>query len=754
VKAVQTLTLPVEGMTCASCVARVEKALKKVDGVENAAVNLASERVTFAFDPTKTSLSQLAAVVDEAGYKLLLPTPATSQAAADSAGTTPVETHQEQTHRKLKSDFLFSAALTLPIMFISMVSMADWFMRWSPFSMGEVNKLIFLATTVVIFLPARRFFQAAWKLAKHFSADMNTLVAVGTGTAYMFSSLVVLFPEWLPDAAAANAVYFDTAATITTLILLGRMLEAKAKRKTTDAIKKLLGLQPMTARVHRNGSEFDIPISDLAVDDTIIVRPGEKIPADGIITVGKTSIDESLVTGESMPVDKAIGQKVIGGTINKNGSIEFRATAVGKDTVIANIVRLVEEAQGSKAPIQALADKIASVFVPIVISIAVLTFLLWFVVGGLPFTAAMINFIAVLIIACPCALGLATPTAIMVGTGLGATRGILIKNAESLERAQKIQTIVLDKTGTVTEGKLSVTDFTVYNGFDEQFVIQRAASLENRSEHPVGKAIVNYASHRGSQLDGVQEFESIPGLGLRGVVHGDSVVIGNDGMMERWSVSRLVAEEVSSQLTREGKTPVFVSINGTLCGILGIADIIKPDSRDAILQLKKMNLNIVMITGDNSRTAQAIGEQAGIDTVIAEVLPHDKAVHIKRLQASGRIVAMVGDGINDAPALAQADVSIAMATGTDVAMETADITLMNSDLSSVVEAIRLSKRTMRGIKQNLFWAFVYNVIGIPVAALGLLNPMVAAGAMAMSSVSVVSNSLRLRRYKLARESHL
>jgi len=753
VKAVQTLTLPVEGMTCASCVARVEKVLKKVNGVESAAVNLASERVTFAFDPTKTDLSQLAAVVDEAGYKLLLPTPATSQNAADSAEPPPVGTHQEQTYRKLKSDFLFSAALTLPIMFISMVSMAEWFMRWSPFSMDEVNKLLFLATTVVIFLPARRFFQAAWKLAKHFSADMNTLVAVGTGTAYMFSSLVVLFPEWLPDAAAANAVYLDTAATITTLILLGRMLEAKAKRKTTDAIKKLLSLQPKTALVHRNGNEFDIPISDLTVDDTIIVRPGEKIPVDGIITVGRTSIDESLVTGESMPVDKAIGQKVIGGTINKNGSIEFRATAVGKDTVIANIVRLVEEAQGSKAPIQALADKIASVFVPIVISIAVLTFLLWFVVGGLPFTAAMINFIAVLIIACPCALGLATPTAIMVGTGLGATRGILIKNAESLERAQKIQTIVLDKTGTVTEGKLSVTDFTVYNGFDEQFVIERAASLESRSEHPVGKAIVEYASHRGSQLDCVQEFESIPGLGLLGVVHGDSVVIGNDGMMERRSVSRLVAEQVSSKLTREGKTPVFVSINGTLSGVLGIADTIKPDSRDAILQLKKMNLNIVMITGDNSRTAQAIGKQAGVDSVIAEALPHEKAGHIKRLQASGRIVAMVGDGINDAPALAQADVSIAMATGTDVAIETADITLMNSDLLSVVEAIRLSKRTIRSIKQNLFWAFVYNVIGIPVAALGLLNPMVAAGAMAMSSVSVVSNSLRLRRYKRSREDH-
>jgi Cu+-exporting ATPase len=735
-------------MTCASCVARVEKALKKVDGVENAMVNLASEKVTLAFDPTKADLVQLAAAVDEAGYKLLLPTPAALQTTAGAAETPSVETHQEQAYRKLKSDFLFSVALTLPIMFVSMVSMTNWFMHWSPLSMGEVNKLLFLATTVVIFLPGRRFFEAAWKLAKHFSADMNTLVAVGTGTAYIFSALVVLFPEWLPVAAGDNAIYFDTAATITTLILLGRLLEAKAKRRTTDAIRKLLGLQPKNARVRRHGSELDVPISDLVVNDTIIVRPGERIPVDGIITNGSTSIDESLVTGESLPVDKAVGHKVIGGTINKNGSIEFCATAVGKDTVIANIVRLVEEAQGSKAPIQALADKIAAVFVPIVISIAIVTFLLWFFVGGLPFTAAMINFIAVMIIACPCALGLATPTAIMVGTGLGASHGILIKNAESLERAEKIQTIVLDKTGTVTEGKPSVTDFEVLNGFDKQRVLQGAASLENKSEHPLGKAIVEYARQHGFEPAGVESFDSVPGLGLMGKNAGDSIVVGNDAMMEKWSVDIASVKDISSRLSRDGKTPVFVALNGTLCAVIGIADTIKPGSKESIAHLKSLGFSIVMITGDNERTARAIAQQAGIDTVIAGVLPHEKGEHIKRLQQEGKSVAMVGDGINDAPALAQADVSIAMGSGTDVAMETADITLMHSDLQGVVDAIRLSKRTILTIKQNLFWAFIYNLIGIPVAAFGLLNPMVAAAAMAMSSVSVVSNSLRLRRFRM------
>lgn len=750
---VKTLTLPVEGMTCASCVARVEKVLRHVDGVSNASVNLASERVTLAFDPSKTDLPRLAEAVEEAGYKLLLPPPARSDSQGSTGrDTTTQEMSQENAFRQLKSDFIFSALLTVPVMVVSMISMTDWFMRWSPLSMDELNKLLFLAATVVMFFPGRRFFQAAWKLARHFSADMNTLVAVGTGTAYVFSSVVVLFPNWLPNEVAANTIYFDTAVTIITLILLGRLLEAKAKRRTTDAIKKLLGLQPKTARVMRDRQELEIALSDLVIDDLVIVRPGERVPVDGVIVDGSTSIDESLVTGESLPVDKAPGGNVIGGTINKNGTIEFRATAVGSHTMIAQIVRLVEEAQGSKAPIQALADKIASVFVPVVISIAVVTFLLWFFVGSLPFTVSMINFIAVLIIACPCALGLATPTAIMVGTGLGASRGILIKNAESLERAGKIQTIVLDKTGTMTEGKPSVTDFVTMNGYERAFVLQRVASLENRSEHPMGKAVVEYASRVGAEMIAVQSFESIPGLGLQGTVTGDSLAIGNGSLMDRLSIDRSGAEEISSKLSDDGQTPVFVSINGVLAAVLGVADTIKPTTRQAVDRLKSLGFAVIMITGDNSRTAEAIGKQGGVDTVVAGVLPQEKAAHIKRLQSQGKIVAMVGDGINDAPALAQADVSIAMATGTDVAMETADITLMQSDLSGVVDAVRLSRRTILSIRQNLFWAFIYNVVGIPVAALGLLNPMVAAGAMAMSSVSVVSNSLRLRRYKFVKNS--
>ena len=744
---IRTVMLPVEGMTCASCVARVEKTLTRVDGVRQAAVNLASERVTFSFDADKTNLTALAVAVEEAGYKLLVPE---SLSALNTSFTTEgasQDNHQERACRKTQSDFLLSVVLSAPIMAVSMISMTDWFMRWSPLSMEEVNKILFLLSTIVMFLPGRRFFESAWKQAKHFTADMNTLVAVGTGTAYAFSALVVLFPEWLPDAAAANNIYFDTAAAITTLILLGRLLEARAKRKTTDALQKLLNLQPKTAHILRDGKEFEIGVSEIVVNDIIVVRPGERIPVDGLVTNGITSIDESLVTGESLPVEKAPGRKVIGGTINRNGSIEFRATAVGKDTVIAHIARLVEEAQGSKAPIQALADKIAGVFVPVVIGISVLTFLSWYIIGGLPFTGAMVNFIAVLIIACPCALGLATPTAIMVGTGLGATRGILIKNAQSLERAQKVQTIVFDKTGTVTEGKPVVTDVFAFNGFDERQIIQRAAALENKSEHPLGKAVVDYA--RTMQMEDLEaaSFESDTGWGVRGMVGGQSVLVGNNGIMESGAVSASAADTIVDALSGQGKTPIFVAINGTLAGVIGIGDVVKPTSREVIGKLKGMWYDVVLITGDNPATARAIATQVGIDSVIAGVLPHEKSNHVKRLQTGGRVVAMVGDGVNDAPALAQADVSIAMGSGTDVAMEAADITLMQSDLAGVVEAIRLSKRTMLSIKQNLFWAFVYNTIGIPVAALGYLNPMFAAGAMAMSSVSVVSNSLRLRRWR-------
>jgi P-type Cu+ transporter len=747
-KSIQTLTLPVEGMTCASCVARVEKVLQRVDGVDSAVVNLASERVTVSFDENTISLNQLSAAVENAGYKLLLPEPAAKgQSQNEKQSVLYEDTHQAKAYQSLKMDFLFSATLAIPIMIVSMIGMTEWFMRLSPLSMEDVNKLLFLATSAVIVGPGKRFYSIAWKLAKHFSADMNTLVAVGTGTAYAFSSIVVLFPDWLPDAAVGNSIYFDTAATIITLILMGRMLEARAKKRTTDAITLLLDLQPKTARVRRNGSEFDVPASDVLIGDTVIVRPGEKMPVDGVITSGYTTVDESLVTGESLPVDKTAGGKVIGGTLNKNGSIEFRATAVGQDTVIAHIVRLVEEAQGSKAPIQALADRIAGVFVPTVIGIALVTFIAWFTLGHLPFTSSMINFIAVLIIACPCALGLATPTAIMVGTGIGASKGILIKNAESLERAKNVQTIILDKTGTITEGKPSVTDCVPLGGSDLRILLKRASSLENKSEHPLGRSIVEYARSLQIEPDAVSSFDSTPGIGLQGLVQGDNVAIGSQKMMERIGVDFTIAQQTSSDLAAQGKTLVLVAINHTIAGVIGIADTVKSGSREAIGKLRTMGLRVVMITGDNAQTAASIAAQVGVDSFIAGVLPHEKAQHVKDLQTRGERVAMVGDGVNDAPALAQADVSIAMASGTDVAMETADITLMHSELASVVYAIRLSERTIRTIKQNLFWTFVYNVVGIPLAAFGLLNPMVAAGAMAMSSVSVVSNSLRLRSFK-------
>lgn len=737
----ETITLSVEGMTCASCVLRVEKTLKKVDGVKEANVNLATEKVTLTFDPTKVELPKLASAVDEAGYKLVLPKPVTRN-------QEPVSS-QEDSYKQLKRDFLFSALLTVPIMFLSMFSMTEWFMSWSPFSMDDVNKVLLILTTLVMGISGKRFFSIAWKLAKHFTSDMNTLVAVGTGTAYLYSTLAVLFPSWLGILDASEHIYFDTAATIITLILLGRLLEVRAKRRTADAIKKLMELQPKTARVIRSGKEMDIPIDEVMKDDIVIVRPGEKIPVDGVITKGFTSVDESMVTGESIPIEKTVGQGVIGGTINKNGSIEFRATAVGKETVIAHIIKLVEEAQGSKAPIQTLADKIASVFVPTVIAIAIVTFFVGFVVTGLGFVEAMMNFIAVLIIACPCALGLATPTAIMVGTGLGASRGILIKNAESLERAHTIQTVVLDKTGTVTEGKPSVTDVVSFNGFSKETILRYSASLENKSEHPLGKAIVEYARSQKISFNEIESFQSFTGLGVSAVVNNDAVVIGNLSMMKEYAINLHEVGDVLEKFSSEGKTAVVVAINGTLAGVIGVSDTIKPTSRKAVTQLKQMNIDVVMITGDNKRTAETIAHEAGIEHVIAEVTPKDKASRVKELQSNGKIVAMVGDGINDAPALAQADVGIAIGTGTDVAIETADITLMKGDLLSVVEAITLSKKTVRTIKQNLFWAFIYNVIGIPVAAFGLLNPIYAAAAMAFSSVSVVTNSLRLRKSKLS-----
>ena len=737
----ETRTLVVEGMTCASCVLRVEKALKSIDGVDRAAVNLATETATITFEPSRVSVEQLREAVEDSGYTLRLPAVGEQEGGDERPGTREAEAAR----RRLRNEVIFSAALTLPLMLLSVLSMTSSYLQWSPLSIDATNKLLFLLASPVLLFPGRRFFKGFWATARHLTADMNTLVAVGTGAAYAYSTVAVLFPGVL-GTGASSRVYFDTAATIITLILFGKYLEANAKRRASDAMRLLLGLQPKTARVVRDGRESDIPISAVVPGDTVIVRPGERVPVDGLVSDGVTTIDESMVTGESLPVEKSAGGKVIGGTVNKNGSIQLRATAVGRQTLLAQIVKLVEDAQGSKAPIQNLTDRIASVFVPTVIGIAVVTFLLWYFAAGASFTDALINFVAVLIIACPCALGLATPTAVMVGTGVGAAHGILITDAESLERAEKIQALVVDKTGTVTEGKPSVTDVLAW-GAGELAVVRMATALEKRSEHPLAQAIVAYASRLRLEIPEPSAFQSHTGLGVAGVVEGKTVIVGNDAFLRESSVSLEAHEDQFARFAGEGKTTVGVAIEGSLAGVIAIADRIKNSSADAVSELHAMGVEVIMLTGDDERAAAAIAAQAGIDRVVARVLPQEKAQRVKEIQTSGRLVAMAGDGINDAPALAQADVGIAMGTGTDIAIEAADITLMKGDLMSIPVAIRLSKSTLRTIRQNLFWAFVYNCIGIPLAAAGVLSPMIAAGAMAFSSVSVISNSLRLKQFK-------
>ena len=742
---VEKVLLPIQGMTCASCVNKVEKALNSLKGVVHASVNFATERASVEYIPEEVTVRDLKRAVREAGYQVL--------EVKEEDIVEKERLAREAELSRVKWKFITGAFLLAPILIL--MYGATPLEKWFGLSKKMNFFIQFLLATPIQFWAGWQFYVGFWKAARHKTSDMNTLIAVGTSAAYLYSLIVTFGSHLIMVKGLMVDVYFDTSAAIIVLILLGRFLEARAKGKTSEAIKKLIGLQPKTARVIRNGNEMDIPVADVFPGDVVVVRPGEKIPVDGTVKEGYSSVDESMVTGESLPVEKKTGDRVIGATINKTGTFKFEATKVGKDTVLAQIIRLVQEAQGSKPPIARMVDVIASYFVPIVILIAIVTFIVWYLFGPHPaLTYALLNFVAVLIIACPCALGLATPTSIMVGTGKGAENGILIRGAEALETAHQLTTIVLDKTGTLTKGEPSVTDIIESEKFSKEEILTLAASAEKGSEHPLGEAIVNKAKIENLGLLDPKDFQAIAGYGIEATIDSRKILLGNLKLMEERKVFLNGFLEKAEHLSSEGKTPMFLAVDGEAAGIIAVADTLKENSKEAVEALHRMGLEVVMLTGDNQRTAKAIARQIGIDRVLAEVLPEMKAEEVRRLQGKGKKVGMVGDGINDAPALAQADVGIAIGTGTDVAMESSDITLIGGDLRRIVTAIALSKATIRNIRQNLFWAFAYNTILIPVAAgilfpfFGiLLNPIFAAGAMAFSSVTVVTNALRLRKFK-------
>ena len=753
----ETATLNIEGMTCASCSNFVEKALSRTPGVQRATVNLASEKATIEFLPDQIDRAGLKAAVEQAGYSVHEANPAV--AANVLASDEELDARKAAAYESLKRRFQVAVGLAIVVMGLSMLML--WPSMMSRVSMPVLNYVLLALTLPVLLYSGREFYVSAWNGFRHRTASMDTLIAVGTGAAFLYSLAATLVPGWFRQHGIMPEVYYDTTATIIALILLGKVLESRAKSKTSAAIKALMGLQAKTARVVRGGQEIDVPIEQVLVGDEVLVRPGEKVATDGTILTGSSAVDESMLTGESLPVEKKEGDNVFGATLNKTGSFRFRVSKVGAETMLAQIVKLVEEAQGSRAPIQQLADKVSAVFVPVVIMIAIATFVLWFdfapEASRVPL--ALVNFVAVLIIACPCALGLATPTAIMVGTGKGAEHGVLIRNAEALEKAEKVTTVLLDKTGTITRGEPAVTDFLPTNGDTPAHLLPLLAAVERQSEHPLAEAVVRYADAQAAVVGGAPltatAFQAYEGRGAGATVDGQLILLGNRRLLSEHNVVlSSETEQAADQLLSQAKTVLYAAIGGQVAALIGVADTVRESSLAAIQALQADGIEVVMMTGDNQQTAAKVAEQVGIKRFFAEVLPADKASKVKELQAEGRVVAMVGDGINDAPALAQADIGLAMGGGTDVAMEAAGITLMRSDLQGVVTAIDLSRQTMRTIKQNLFFAFIYNTLGIPIAA-GLLypftgwllSPMLAAGAMALSSVSVLTNSLRLRGYK-------
>lgn len=741
-KNIKDYTFKVEGMTCSACANRVEKVTQKIEGVESASVNFATEQLTVKLDADLASYGQIKSAVEKAGFQLI----------SESDTVQPQEKKRDEA-TKLLTRFIVSLIFAIPLLIISMGHMVGMPLphiidpMMNPFNFAMIQ----LVLTLPVVVAGYKFYQVGLKNLIQLSPNMDSLIAIGTLTAF-FYSVFGIYKIIQGDVSYAMHLYFESAAVILTLITLGKYLEAVSKGKTSQAIKALMGLAPKTAMIERNGRELEVPIEEVVVGDIVLVRPGEKLPVDGEVVEGSTAIDESMLTGESIPVEKTVGSLVIGASLNKTGFIKYKATKVGRDTALAQIVKLVEDAQGSKAPIAKMADIISAYFVPIVIGLAILSSITW-VLAGESGVFALSIFISVLVIACPCALGLATPTAIMVGTGKGTEYGVLIKGGEALETTHKLTTIVFDKTGTITEGKPKVTDIITTTLSEEQ-LLRYAASAEKGSEHPLGEAIIRAATDRGYSLSELESFNAIAGHGIEVKIEGKQILLGNKKLMIEKTIDVTPLSKASDQLAYDGKTPMYMAIDGQLAGIIAVADTVKESSKKAIETLHNMGMKVAMITGDNQKTADAIARQVGIDLVLAEVLPADKANEVKKLQASGEKVGMVGDGINDAPALAQADIGIAIGSGTDVAIESADIVLMKSDLMDVSTAIKLSHATIRNIKENLFWAFAYNVLGIPIA-MGvlhlfcgpLLNPMIAAAAMSLSSVSVLLNALRLRRFK-------